>query len=725
LRFLAIPKGIVAGQPFDVAAAVEDASGKPADIPGDVALELLRPPSSTAKLGGTTRVAAAQGVAVFRGVLIDAAAPAVALRASTAALSGTSDPFDVAPRPKEGDDATKGWQRIGFAGGAILEVTSPPGTRGVAFAATVRGIFQTSDAARTWSRCAMAGAPLELADGLVARSGKELWASFGRTGLWVSHDGCATGIEGNEGIEKKVHGYDSHRIERQAGRILASAWDQTYRRIDADNRWERLPDPRKPNPIIGFALAPSAPSIAYGYTAGHSLFTSQDGGLSWELGGAVQSQAFGPSGAIAVHPSDPNVALVADGRIHRTANGGHTLFPVSPFGVKRVFFDRNDGAIAYATLAAGDPLAPKGVLRSADGGRTWATSNSGIPNPEISSTSLAADETEPAVLYLGLAAAPDTGAGVYRSSSRGLTWERASSGIEVAGISAIASNASGSTVYAATTDGFVYVSTDGGQTWAQLAVLGPIRALSVDPADHGVIVAATSTGMSRSADGGASWTSSGRAATVVWHHPSLRGLVLAGGEGVQRSTDGGRTWSAATAPIAFFKGFAADTVSGRLFASATINYKIMGGFFVSDDAGATWTRTDGPQGTLVPDGAPHPVLYVVTMAGTIERSADGGTRWTNILDRPTSRLAVSTSDRRTLYAARSAFCPDSAWDLWGCLRSGGEVLRSDDGGATWSATQDSFSGELAGTAWTSPVDPALVLIGTRDGGLFRSTDRGR
>jgi photosystem II stability/assembly factor-like uncharacterized protein len=728
LRFIATPAGVVAGQPFDVSVAVEDAAGRPAAVADEIVLELLHPPGSSATLTGTGRATADQGIAVFRGIAIDAPTASAALRASTAALFATSELFEVAPG--HGGTPTNPWQRVAFPGGPVVELTSVPGTAGSVFAATARGIFRTTDAARTWTRCALSGAPQDMADGIVASSGAELWASFPRSGLWVSRDACATWTQRNDGIVKKPYGYyDSYRLERQVGAVYASSWDETYQRNESAGQWVRLPNPRNPDPIVGFALAPSSAQVAYAYTFGGVLHLSTDGGTTWtnrstpQPDGVGNFRSFTVTGAIAVHPSEPGVALVADGRIYRTGDAARTLTPVSGFYANRVFFDRADGNIAFATLRA--ILDGGGLLRSSDAGRTWTASTSGIPFPEIWTTSLAADEADPSVLYVGLMESLTSGAGVYRSSSRGLSWERATSGIDVAGVVAIASDPSASAVYAATSAGLIYRSGDGGKTWSEVGVQPDVRSMSVDPADPRTVVAATSRAVVRSDDGGATWRGSGRAAFVVWHHPAVRGLLLAAGDGVQRSTDGGLTWRATPTPNAFFRGFAADLVTGRLFTAALRNSKIAGGLFVSDDAGATWTTVDGPEGVLVSDGAPHPALYVVTQRGTIERSEDGGRTWVRILEEPpVGGLAVSTADRRTLYAVRPAFCPDAPSFSSACVRSRGQVLRSDDRGATWSATGD-FSREVPGAIWISPVDAANVLVGTSDGGVFRSTTGGR
>lgn len=720
LRFVSQPESAVAGQPFEASVQIEDANARPVDFAGEVGLELITSPGAPAKLAGPVRAVAVHGTATFSGLTIDAEAAAVALRASSALLSATSSVFAVAAAAGA---APSTWHRTGFTGGAILALTSVPEVRGALFAATPRGIFRSRDGARSWSRCEMVGAPGQAANGLLAVSERRLWASFGRRGLWISDDGCATWAESNGGVEKPSYGYEFFRLENHAGHVYASSLlSGVFRRDDAADRWVRLAEPAGArDSFIGFASAPSDPQVAYAYGYGHKLYGSSDGGLSWPRHAGSGFEAFEPTGAIAVHPADPQTALVVDGRIYRTQDGAATLSPVSVFGVRQIFFDPVDGDFAYASVNVS--LDSAALLRSSDAGRTWAPADAGIRLAGISTTVLALDGAEPGILYLGVSQSLSAGT-VYRSPARATSWERASSGIDAAGVSSIA--ASGAKTWLATSDGSVYGRDGERGSWRELGSTDPILSLAVDPANPAVLLAGTSRGVARSEDGGSTWTrGSGGDTPSVWLHPAVRGLALAGGVGVERSTDGGVTWKRASAPNALFLGFAADLVSGRLFASAT-STRVAGGFFISDDQGATWTSVPGPAGVLVADGAPHPVLYVVTQGGEIDRSTDEGATWTRVLDasRPTV-LAVSGPGRRPLYAVRSATCTDFSGLITACGAAGGEVLRSDDEGDTWSPLQDPFSAEFTTSVFVSPTNPAHVFVGTLLGGLFESLEAGR
>jgi photosystem II stability/assembly factor-like uncharacterized protein len=261
------------------------------------------------------------------------------------------------------------------------------------------------------------------------------------------------------------------------------------------------------------------------------------------------------------------------------------------------------------------------------------------------------------------------------------------------------------------------------------ATLPLVHSLSVDPGDHNLVLAATAGGIYRSGDGGASWTAAAlpwpSIVGTVWHHPTDRGVALAANGEILRSTDGGATWNLVSAD-GFFVGFTIDADSGHLFASAVpFSRSSAGGLFVSADEGMTWTGTSALSGSIFSDSGPAPALYLLGKGtGILQQSLDRGTTWNSILAVP-FLSAFAVADPRTLYAARTATCAGTSPHATGCLRSGGIVLRSNDRGATWSSTQDALSLEHIQTIWASPVNSSHVIVGTLDGGLYRSLSGGR
>ena len=139
-----------------------------------------------------------------------------------------------------------------------------------------------------------------------------------------------------------------------------------------------------------------------------------------------------------------------------------------------------------------------------------------------------------------------------------------------------------------------------------------------------------------------------------------------GGDVAFHSTDGGQTWSAATAglKVANVGTFAFDPAqSGTAYAITPAD-----GVFRTRDGGASWSKVDLPPqpfGTMAAQGG------AVFLAGAmgVYRTTDHGDTWINVapsLSFVTS-LVATTGSSAALYAAREY----------------GGVLRSTDGGLTW------------------------------------------
>ena len=150
-------------------------------------------------------------------------------------------------------------------------------------------------------------------------------------------------------------------------------------------------------------------------------------------------------------------------------------------------------------------------------------------------------------------------------------------------------------VLAATSKGLLRTA-DGGRTWQQIAlgISEQISTLVVSPNDSNLVVAATSMGFFRSTDGGDSWTqiSSGlgdiQVHSVAFVPGSDRLLFAATPKGLFRSGDQGVTWQRATGGIPWtdLTGLVIHPDGRTMYASDFAH----GGVFRSTDAGGTWER---------------------------------------------------------------------------------------------------------------------------------------
>lgn len=220
-----------------------------------------------------------------------------------------------------------------------------------------------------------------------------------------------------------------------------------------------------------------------------------------------------------------------------THNG---LFDVSAKPARKIgdthdlmgFTGTNDPSVFYASGHPGpgsDLPNPLGLIRTADGGKTW----------EQLSRQGESDFHALTVTRSGLVGFD----GELRTTADGKTWKTVTAGFTPA---ALAAHPEGDTVLATTPKG-VLRSTDGGGTWTRLAA-GPIIQFAAfsDPAEAaGVEPDGT---VHYSADGGANWTRKGRIDGKVQAIAAAKGadgtpqVWAATADGLVVSTDGGTTF---------------------------------------------------------------------------------------------------------------------------------------------------------------------------------------
>jgi photosystem II stability/assembly factor-like uncharacterized protein len=224
-----------------------------------------------------------------------------------------------------------------------------------------------------------------------------------------------------------------------------------------------------------------------------------------------------------------------------------------------------------------------------------------------------------------------------------------------------------------------------------------------------VLVAATGAGVARFDVDGASWgvelAAGDTAISCVARDPRDPDFLLGGarGGGVWRSGDGGRAWERVDFPEEDVFSVAVGPVDGALYAGCEPSM-----LFVSLDRGETWSELaalreipSAPTWSFPPRPwtshvrwiAPSPhdpdLLLVGIELGGVMRSEDGGTTW---------------SDHR---AGAQPDCHSLAWHPTAPGRAyeagGGGAAWSHDAGATWSAAD---AGRDRNYTWAVAVDPS-------------------
>jgi photosystem II stability/assembly factor-like uncharacterized protein len=192
------------------------------------------------------------------------------------------------------------------------------------------------------------------------------------------------------------------------------------------------------------------------------------------------------------------------------------------------------------------------------------------------------------------------GDGVYRSADGGVSWTALTTAFAAAEVQVAASNAQ--ILYAATGEGCgsgrpgtLWRSPDGGGTW-QPRTGGP-ASLAVSAIDPDDVMGIGCGGVYRSRDGGQHWqllpgsnvpNYDGRLLVQAGNDRAYLYAVFAsegGTPALSRSTDGGQTWKARVLPNLPGPGdLAVDPQDPQ-----RLTFVSFAGFYVSTDAGETWT----------------------------------------------------------------------------------------------------------------------------------------
>jgi len=222
--------------------------------------------------------------------------------------------------------------------------------------------------------------------------------------------------------------------------------------------------------------------------------------------------------AIAVDPIDEYVIYAGSGSdfsagkvggLFKSTNGGaawDTL--IRGITVRDIDIHPFDHQTFYVTCGI-NYLTPWGILKTEDGGMSWARSDTGLHLwPEEGPGVLAINPMYPDTLYLGTGGV--FGGNLYRSTDAGQTWRAIGDTILWNGVTALAIDPQNTNVVYAGTAwiGAISKSTDGGKSWERLDFpeVGIVHDLLVHPSYAQIVYAGTwYYGFYHTTNGGTSW----------------------------------------------------------------------------------------------------------------------------------------------------------------------------------------------------------------------------
>ncbi|HUG40790.1 MAG TPA: hypothetical protein VMM12_09905 [Longimicrobiales bacterium] len=530
--------------------------------------------------------------------------------------------------------------------------------------------------------------------------------------------------------------------------FVAAASGGIWKSTNHGTTWRPVFDDQGTSTFGDLAIAPSDPSVLYAGTGeqnnrqstswGDGVYRSDDAGETWRHVGLDGTRHIG---RVRVHPGDADVAWVA----------------------------------ALGNLWA--PSAERGVFRTRDGGRSWEKVL--FVDTLTGAVDLALDACDPGTLYAATYQrlrrtwgfnGGGPGSGIWRSRDGGGTWERLRNGLPAGDMGRIGIAAAGNAcgvlnaiVEHADAPG-VYRSEDGGTTWRRMSDrnIRPMyySHIYVDPTDADrVYTLATYSG--RSEDGGVTWTDvSGRLVYDVGVHSDHHAMwidprnpehyYLAGDGGLYETFDRGATYRRLNnIPVAQAYAIGVDMRDPyHVYVGLQDNHSWLGPSATRHWAGILgddWRQTGFSDGMYQqPDPTDHRILYSNNEFGGYNR-VDTGTG---------DRVEISPvppegePDYRFDWVAPSLL---SRHDPAVFYAGGNRLFISRDRGASWSRTGDlsraidrdtlvlmgvrgaditisrndgtASYGEIT-TLAESPLDPAILWVGTDDGNVQLSRDGG-
>jgi photosystem II stability/assembly factor-like uncharacterized protein len=234
------------------------------------------------------------------------------------------------------------------------------------------------------------------------------------------------------------------------------------------------------------------------------------------------------------------------------------------------------------------------------------------------------------------------------------------------------------------------------------------HSLLVAPTNPRQLLLGTHQGLFRSTDAGRHWASyrmGGRDAMNLVRPAGGSTVWLAGHDVFARSDDGGKTWrtlAPTTLPSLDLHGFTVDPHSPSMLYAAVAGV----GLYRSTNGGRSFSEVSKDVGGMVMALAVTPGDDI--LAGDMQRgllvSHDKGATWKLLLKAQLAGLAINPKNPQTI------------------LATGPGILRSTDGGKTWSVVAPIGAG--AGPVAWSRSDPRLAYVVGFDRILYRSGDGG-
>lgn len=335
--------------------------------------------------------------------------------------------------------------------------------------------------------------------------------------------------------------------------------------------------------VTTVAGVPDKPMLYYMGATGGGVWKTENAGTTWEN---ISDEYFkvGTIGAVAVAESDPNVLYVGTGESPIrgvTTSQGDGMWKSTDAGKTWTHIGlEKSGQIAKIEIHPGNPdivwvavqgqiwgpNEERGVFRTSDGGNSWEHVLQVSANTGASDLSL--DPTNPRILYAAMwnhgrkpwfIHSGGTDGGIYKSTDGGDSWSKLTGGLpEMVGKIGVDVSASNpdriyALIEAEPEKGGLWRSDDGGETWSLINGHRVLHTrawyyihVTADPVDEDTVYV-LNVPLMKSVDGGSTWekmTTPHGDHHDHWINPyNNKNMINANDGGATVTFDGGETWS--------------------------------------------------------------------------------------------------------------------------------------------------------------------------------------
>lgn len=400
---------------------------------------------------------------------------------------------------------------------------------------------------------------------------------------------------------------------------------------DKGKTWDKLNEDLTFTTIWGHSqlkVDPTDKNTVYAGTWGGGSYKTTDGGKSWTM--MDEEHTFSPV-CLAIYHRNPNIIYACDRtnpKIHRSVDGGETWTEYYDFGegymlTSTVLIDPDDPDVIYAS-AFQPPVAISGGLIKIKNGKKVAELNKGLPRSVVE---IEIDRKNKDTLYVCTHAH-----GVFKSVDGGASWERLDDkdrGLPRTGFYDIDVDPVDSNILYAT------------------CLCGELPEYMITP--NLITKALSVTGILKNID------------------PDARC-------GVYKSTDQGDTWNLILETVSEARGIDIDPKNNSNLYVADM----MGGVWVSNDAGNTWRQENDGLGSIS-------MTSVKIKDNCIYASTQGSGVYAGIIN-PDGSIAWdrerSNKPKAYVHRIQIKVDPSNPDRVYASAYPGG-LLRSDDGGKHW------------------------------------------